>query len=425
LRWHIVRTGLLGCLALCAAAQQQPPLTLADCVRLATSAQSVAGIAHQQLEIAHYGIVQARAGFLPQVSVGNLLGYNSPLPYQPETFSYIASNGIREYSSLVTTAVELDTSGRLRAQFSRAKAEQDAAQANVKLSERDLKRAVSAAYYRLLLAQRLIEVSRDNLAEAQAFERRTRMLAEGMEVAQADVVKAAAQVAFFEQSLNAAELEAKLANHDLAAFWTTDVDAPLSLADELTGPVPVTDSNAPGAAPYMRRPEFNLLDAQKRGFEADAQRAMADRLPQLSFVTQYGFDSTRISMADRGYAGFVQLNIPVFDWFRSQSAAKQFQLQARQVDIQREIAARTFSKEYRDALARVDMIYSQIAISEKQVKLSEEDLRLARVRYEGGEGLALDVVTAQQQLAQARTNYLTARANYMIARVDLEVAAGQ
>jgi outer membrane protein TolC len=208
LRWHIVRTGLLGCLALCAAAQQQPPLTLADCVRLATSAQSVAGIAHQQLEIAHYGIVQARAGFLPQVSVGNLLGYNSPLPYQPETFSYIASNGIREYSSLVTTAVELDTSGRLRAQFSRAKAEQDAAQANVKLSERDLKRAVSAAYYRLLLAQRLIEVSRDNLAEAQAFERRTRMLAEGMEVAQADVVKAAAQVAFFEQSLNAAELEA-------------------------------------------------------------------------------------------------------------------------------------------------------------------------------------------------------------------------
>jgi outer membrane protein len=175
----------------------------------------------------------------------------------------------------------------------------------------------------------------------------------------------------------------------------------------------------------MRRPEFNLLDAQKRGFEADAQRAMADRLPQLSFVTQYGFDSTRISMADRGYAGFVQLNIPVFDWFRSQSAAKQFQLQARQVDIQREIAARTFSKEYRDALARVDMIYSQIAISEKQVKLSEEDLRLARVRYEGGEGLALDVVTAQQQLAQARTNYLTARANYMIARVDLEVAAGQ
>jgi outer membrane protein TolC len=117
LRWHIVRTGLLGCLALCAAAQQQSPLTLAGCVRLAASAQSIAGIARQQLDVAHYGIVQARAGFLPQVSVGNVLGYNSPLAYQRDTFSYVALNGIREYSSLVTTAIELDTSGRLRARF--------------------------------------------------------------------------------------------------------------------------------------------------------------------------------------------------------------------------------------------------------------------------------------------------------------------
>jgi outer membrane protein TolC len=45
------------------------------------------------------------------------------------------------------------------------------------------------------------------------------------------------------------------------------------------------------------------------------------------------------------------------------------------------------------------------------VKLSKDNLRLSRVRYEGGEGVALDVVAAQGQLAQARANYFTAKAN--------------
>jgi outer membrane protein TolC len=47
------------------------------------------------------------------------------------------------------------------------------------------------------------------------------------------------------------------------------------------------------------------------------------------------------------------------------------------------------------------------------------------LRYEGGEGPALDVVLAQTQLTQARTNYYTAKANYLNARADLEVAAGK
>ena len=89
------------------------------------------------------------------------------------------------------------------------------------------------------------------------------------------------------------------------------------------------------------------------------------------------------------------------------------------------MSERTFSKEYRDAVARVDLIYSQISRTEIQVKLSEENLRLSRVRYEGGEGPSLDVVASQNQLAQARTNYYTAKASYLNAKADLEVARGQ
>jgi outer membrane protein TolC len=115
----------------------------------------------------------------------------------------------------------------------------------------------------------------------------------------------------------------------------------------------------------------------------------------------------------------------VFDWFHSISLQRQSQIQAKQVETQAEAARRTFSRDYRDALARVDMVYQQIGITREQVTASEENLRLARIRYEGGEGSALDVVTAQSQLAQARTNFYTAKANYLNACADLEVAAGK
>ncbi len=196
------------------------PLTLDECVRRAEAAQSNVTIARQQAEIARYARTQAVASFLPQATVGGLFGYNSPLPGTRDTFSYLSANGIREYSALGNVALEVDTSGRLRAQLSRAKADQDAAAATIVLSQRDLRRAVAASFYRLTLARKLIQVADDNLKEAQNFEGRNRLLVENQEVAQADLVKASSQVAFFEQAVNAAELEAKLANHELASFWT-------------------------------------------------------------------------------------------------------------------------------------------------------------------------------------------------------------
>jgi len=239
------------------------------------------------------------------------------------------------------------------------------------------------------------------------------------------------EVAFLEQGLSAAQLDAEVANHDLAAFWTDAVSDALALEDSLSQPLPGLES-MPGVAGttstpplYLKRPEFGLLDAQQRGFLADSRRALAELLPQASFAFQYGIDSLHLRIRDRGYAAFFSLNIPVFDWFTTRNLSRQFQLKAQQVQVNREVATRSFSKEYQDALSRLKSLVQQVALTEKQVKLSEENLRMSRVRYEGGEGAALEVVAAQNQLVQARINYYTALASFWNAKVDLEVATGR
>lgn len=425
-RTSLCLLAILSLTVLTRAQQPEPPLTLQDCIRKALEVPSQVSLARQERDIADRGRVQARAGFLPQSAVNLGYTYNSPNLLDRSIFSFVARNGIREFVALSSIFQEIDTSGRLRADYARAKAGQDAAAASLAIAERDLKRAVSAAYYRLLLARHLVDAIQASLDESENFERRAKLLSESGEAARADVVKASAQVAFLRQSLSTAELAAHLANQDLASYWTREVSEPLRVVDVFDAPLPEPEpQDATRGTSFLRRFEFRLLDAQFHGFRAEARSAKAALLPRLGWTFQYGLDVNRVAWANRGYAAFVNLNVPVFDWFRSISAARQFEARAAQVTESRAIAERKLSQEHQSALARVKQFYEQIAQCRTQVSLAEEDLKLSRVRYEGGEGTALDVVVAQGQLAQARSNYYTSMANYRNARLDLEVASGR
>jgi outer membrane protein len=401
------------------------PLTLEDCIRKALAAPSVLSVARMDRLIADRGRSIARAGLLPQSSIGLATVYTSPSRLDPSTFAFISANAIREYVGLGRIFMEIDTSGRIRAEIARARANQQAAQASAGIVERDLKRAVSLAYYRLLLSRRLVNAIQSSVVESQNFEQRVKLLAESGEASRADVVKASTQSAILRQTLTSAELAATLANQDLAAYWTSDVDAILNIQDifDQSASEPAIVQDSPGQ--YLRRLEFSLLDAQKTGFEADAKRTKALLLPQLSLNFNYGLDSFRVSWQDRGYSAIASVNMPVFDWFRTLNASKQFATRAQQVAETRSAAERRYSQEYGAALARVRRIREQIDQAKEQLALTEEDFRLSRIRYEGGEGAAVDVVVAQNQLVQARSTYYSAIASYLSAKLDLEVAAGR
>lgn len=420
---------LAGILATpCASLAQAPAgaLTLAECVRKAESAPSAVQLARQQSNIADLAIKETQAAMLPSTQFDSGFTYNSPLQGASPLQSFVALNGVREHLFLLSANQPVDISGRLRADRQRARANRDAAESGVRISQRDLKRAVTAAYYRLLLARHLALALGDSVREAEDFEKRTRALIENGEASQADLAKASAALASFRQAQSTAALEERLANQELASFWTTAVNDKVEIVDVFTETPGASETGpSPGAKPYTSRPEFGLLDAQRRGFLAESKRVRAELLPQANVTFQYGLDSTVWRAADHGYAFFVTLNVPIFDWKRTWNASREFAVRAQQVETQQEIVERAYAREYEAAQARVGNALELVALAQKQVGLSQEDLRLSRLRFEGGEGPALEVVTAQNQLTQARVSYYTAIAAYWNARADREVAAGQ
>lgn len=399
-------------------------LSLPLCVELARNAPSSVTRAREQVNAARYAQQAARASFLPQLSILNSFTYNSPLLHDENAFSFVALNGIREYSSVANSTLELDSSGRLRAMYDRARANQTIAEADLAISGRDLERAVAVAYYRVLLTRKLAVSAEDNLRAARDFETKVKQLVDGGEASGADLTKASLETALLQRTADSMKVETAMAEHDLASYWTTDVAAQLVLEDDLdrqlSAPPIQQDSTV-----FLRRPEFHLFAAQIAGFSADARQARARMLPQLNLSFQYGIDANRVTSRDRGYAGFVHLEIPVFDFLRAHSEERQFRSQAQAAQIDQSMSKRLFSKEYQDALSEVNGTYAQIETTQRQVKFAKDNLRLSRLRFESGEGSALDVVTSQSALVQAEIDFYTIRANYLNALSALKVASGQ
>ncbi len=416
----------LALLAAGMAAGQAPdqPLTLADCWKLAEAGFSAVERARHDERSASEQVRQARAGFLPQLAYLNAYTYNTPRLDDRSQSSYVALNGVREYFSQPTVTGEIDLSGRLRAALQRGRAEVTLAQARTSITQRDLRLAVREAYYGALEARHNVDAARRTAAEAEAFARRTRLMADQGEAARADVVKAEAQLAAKRRDLYAAETAARNAALALKSFWTDDLAAPPVLADVFFD-LPAPDYSGWEAAWVRRRAEFTLFDAAETAARADARAARSERRPSLNLVYAYGLDANQVRIRERGQAVFAALRVPLFDWGRSRSRERQAEFAQRQIDIDRHVAQRAFTLAFYTERNNADLAARQVAESRREVELTRESLRLARLRYDGGETTALEVVDAQNAAAAAEVAYHHTVLQYHLSRARLEVATGQ
>lgn len=419
------------CIAIAAAAAvaagQQPnrPLTFEEIWKLAQARYSLAERARLDERSANEQVRQARAGFLPQLAYNNAFTYNSPRRDDPSTFAFVSLNGIREYVSQAAVTQELDTSGRLRAALERGRAERAGAQARAAITIRDLRLALQEVFYGLLEARHNVEAAQQNVNQAEDFLRRTRLMAEQGEAARSDVVKADVQLAGRRRDLYAAQAEALNGGIRLKSFWSDDLAQPPEIEDNFLRVPTEQDYLGWDAAWVGRRSEFSLLDAVERIARADARAARSERRPTLTVDYAYGIDANQVRIRERGQELFANLRIPLFDWHRSKSREQQANFVRQQVEIDRQISRRIFTSAFYIERNNTELAVKQMAEGKRETEQARESLRLARLRYDGGETTALEVVDAQNTLAAAQVAYHRAVFDYHLARARLEVATGQ
>ncbi|MBV9957945.1 MAG: TolC family protein [Acidobacteria bacterium] len=408
-------------------------LSLDEVLRLANA--QVSGFQQAQLNerVAAEDVRQAQAAFLPKVTTPLDYIYTSPAPGlppgEPRVQSFIANNAISEYQALVSVTGDIDISGRLRATLARNRALLEAARAGTEVARSALRQATVEAYYGLALAAAQLRSAEQNMAAVQEFERITSLLLTGGEVAPVDLTRAQLQTVQRQGELEqaranelvAADALRVLVGYDSArAITVTDLAMLIPAAGEVEG---IT------ADAIQRRPEFAQFDAQLRAAEQDVRITRADRLPQLSYTLNGGFDTDSLRpmrlKEHTGFSAAISLSIPLFDWGANKSRERQAQVKLQIAENERAQAMRGFAQQFSSARTQALSAAARIRLAATGITLAQSNLNASMARYRSGEAQVIEVTDAQTTLAAQRLAFFQALFDYQVALARLRQAAGQ
>lgn len=149
-------------------------------------------------------------------------------------------------------------------------------------------------------------------------------------------------------------------------------------------------------------------------------------LPSLSLVAEYGFGSG-YAFDGREKTGWLigaQMSVPVFDGFSIRSDRLRADSRLRSQEYVLRDKENEIRTEYRLAVSEIHTSFDQIELARKQQELGEQELQLARNRFEQGVADNREVVDAQAVLANANDQLVEAIYLYNLSKLNYAAVRG-
>jgi cobalt-zinc-cadmium efflux system outer membrane protein len=332
--------------------------------------------------------------------------------------------GVRSAETTASLELPIELGGKRSARIAIADSRSDRAHIQAAIAMADLRLRVTRAYITAAAAEQRLVVTREQAGlAANAFKAaRTRVTAGAappIDQQRADVFRVNAEVA--EQK---AVRDAELTRATLALLVGRPVTGPLDLAWFRSIATPGYGPQAPASADGT----LALAAAQADLDTASAQvrLARAQRIPDVTISA-----GARRLAATNDTAAVVGVSLPLPLFNSGAAAVSQASAERDQADAERRLANLDVEQEI--ASARADLgnaADAARAAGGPVLAAATEAARIARIGYTQGKFSQLDLLQAEQTLADTRAAYATALADYheaeaRLARLTAPVADGR
>lgn len=207
------------------------------------------------------------------------------------------------------------------------------------------------------------------------------------------------------------------------------IGLPLGQAFDVTTEVayqPLTTSTLDEALrqAYSSRADYKSLTEQVRSAELQKKAASAERYPTVSAVADYGDTGTNPGTSHGTVDAAAELRVPIFQGGRVHGdnlAADSLLASAKQ---QLEDLRARIDQEVRDAFLDLQDTAQEVSVEKNAVQLATDTLRQSRDRFASGVTDNIEVVQAQESLADANDAYITSLYRYNTAKISLARAMG-
>ncbi len=286
------------------------------------------------------------------------------------------------------------------------------------------------AYFRLLLAGRLSQVSREAVVRLSAHQRDARALFDVGMIPRNDLLKSEVELAEAEQDRVRLENREELARSNLNLLLKRKVNAELSVADVLTltpFPLSLEKSIEKGMS---GRPAVLAVDTVYRQAEQSVRLARSGYYPKIQLVGEYYRQGDTLSVNGNGYTNTKNALIGVetewtfFEWGKTRE-------EVREALFKLERASEARSRIRDRVTLEIQKAYLDLSTAEKNVETARaalaqarENYRITDLQYREQMTTSTEVLDAQTLLTRAEARHYGALYGYNIARAALERAVG-
>lgn len=282
------------------------------------------------------------------------------------------------------------------------------------------------SYVRLLRAEKLLALQRDEVTRFEAHRADTRALLEEGTITENDLLEAEVRLAD--------AVQRRLQAENLRALAAAQVNS--LLLRPLAEPVDPEEPAAPSAdaAPALeeaqaaaarQRIELAQIAARIAAVEARRAAVRAGRLPQLYVAGGYDFAQNRFQEHEGNWSLQAGLDVNLFSGGVTGERLRQKDRELAALERAREQLLDAVQLDVQDAYLSLQTARSRVEASGKAVEQAQENLRLQRLRFTEGVGTATEVLDAVSLATTAGQNVFNARYDVIDALARLDFAAGR
>jgi outer membrane protein len=422
--------------------QQAQPLvlTLEQAISLALERNRDVLIAEQDRYKADAQVGEAKSGLFPQIAFSGQYARNvkTPVLFLPPGPPF------NNTGSVITIKLGSDNSYTAGLQLSQtlfspklgtaidiARDYHQYSEKSYEGTTQDVVLGVKQAFYGVLLARRLVDVSREGLDVAKANYENVKSLYSHGAAAEYDYLRAEVQVANTEPVLIQAENNLELAKNALKNILAVDLKQEIEIKGDLVfteiAPDLVQQANS---AALENNPMLEQLTLQESILQKNISIERADYFPTLSLFGTYQWQTQDNSFQFKNYnwaQSFVvglQLSYSVFNGFRTSARTEQASIDRQKIQFTRLKAEEGLKIQILQAQLKMEEARKRIAAQEKSIGEAEKALGIAQTRYKSGVGTQLELLDTQAALTRTQTNYAQAVYDFLIAQAEWQHAVG-
>jgi outer membrane protein TolC len=412
-------------------------LTMADAINLALEKNSELKIAKMEVEKSEQKLREARSGLFPKLDLsGQYQRYiDKPVIFLPpgsplgRTLVIGSDNSYLAAAQLSMPLFALP----LYEGIGLASDALDIAEQNYISVKNKIVGDVKKSFLSVILTRETKDVMQQSLKNAQDnFENIKRLNSAGT-LSDYDVLRAEVQVENLKPVVLQMENNYKLSLEALKVAIGLDANQNIDVVGEMefdeTYKIP-TEAEVIEEL-IQNNPTLAILEKQVKLNDRNVSLEQAAYFPSLAGFGNYQYQTQANDFKFSDYnwvKTFVlglQLQIPIFNGFKTQSRVNQAEIGLNQAVEQKRNLTEAIKTQALSVLYRVQQAVKRIEGQNKTVKTAQEGYEIAKRRLENNVGTQLEVNDAELALRQAKLNRLQAIYDFKVAEADLETVLGR